>query len=88
MPGGLHPPISVIETWRPNFVNPETRGWGIVVLVTLLLALTYIVVLLRLWARFVLAKNAGIDDALIIFNMVCYSLATSFKSVTDDESFH
>lgn len=70
MPGGLHPPISVILTWKPNHVNPETRGWGIVVLVTVLLALTYIVVLLRLWARFVLARNAGVDDVLIIFNMV------------------
>ena len=70
MPGGLHPPISVIATWRPNYVDPETRGWGIVALVTVLLSLTYLVVLLRLWARFILAKNAGIDDALIIFNMV------------------
>ncbi|TLD37770.1 hypothetical protein E2P81_ATG03445 [Venturia nashicola] len=84
MPGGLHPPISVIATWTPNYVNPETRGWGIVVLVAVLLALTYVVVLLRLLARFVLAKNAGIDDALIIFNMVpltglAVSLCLAFK---------
>jgi hypothetical protein len=25
---------------------------------------------MRLWARFVVAKSGGIDDALIIFNMV------------------
>jgi hypothetical protein len=70
MPGGLHPPIEVILTWKPNYTKPETRGWGIVGLFTVLLLLTYVVVLMRLWARFRLAKNAGIDDALIIFNMV------------------
>jgi hypothetical protein len=73
MPGGLHPPIQVIETWRPNYINPETRGGGIVALVTVLLVLTYIVVLLRLWSRFGLTKTAGIDDALIIFNMVSFA---------------
>jgi hypothetical protein len=73
MPGGLHPPLSVLLSWTPNYVDPETRGSGIIVLVVVLLILSYILVSLRLWARFRLAKNAGIDDVLIIFNMVCCS---------------
>jgi hypothetical protein len=73
MPGGIHAPLSVVASWpEPNFVNPQTSGGYIVVLVLVLLALCYVVVLLRLWSRFYLAKNAGIDDALIVFNMVRY----------------
>ena len=41
-----------------------------VILCTVLLTCTYIVVGMRLWARLVVAKSGGIDDALIIFNMV------------------
>jgi hypothetical protein len=66
----LHPPLSVVETWKPNFINPETGGTSVIVVVAVLLGLGYVVVALRLWARFVVAKNAGIDDALILFNMV------------------
>lgn len=40
------------------------------ILICVLLALTYVVVGLRLWARLRIAKNPGIDDALIAFNMI------------------
>jgi hypothetical protein len=66
----LHPPLSIVETWTPNYINPETGGKGVIIVVAALLGLTYVVVSMRLWARFVLAKNAGIDDALIVFNIV------------------
>ncbi|TID20697.1 ATP-dependent bile acid permease [Venturia nashicola] len=66
-----HPPLSVIATWPFNFTNPpETRGWGIIFLFVLLLVLSYIVVSLRIWARLRKSKNPGIDDALIVFNMI------------------
>jgi uncharacterized membrane protein YecN with MAPEG domain len=71
MPGGIHPPLEIVANWPvPNYTNPQTSGGYIVVLVLVLLALCYVVVLMRLWARFLLGKNAGIDDALIVFNMV------------------
>jgi hypothetical protein len=70
MPGGLHPPIEVLLSWKPNYVDPETRGFGLIILVCILLALCYVVVGMRLWARFRIVKNAGIDDALIVFNTV------------------
>jgi hypothetical protein len=44
-----------------------------VILVTVLLTCTYIVVGMRLWARLVVARNGGIDDALIAFTMVPWS---------------
>jgi hypothetical protein len=85
MPGGLHPPPSVILSWVPDYVDPPTRGWAIVILVVILLFFTYLVVGLRLWARFGIAKNSGIDDVLIIFNMVLkisiymYAIANNCK---------
>ena len=88
MAGGLHPPISVILTWSPNYIDPERRNWLVVILATVLLVLCYIVVSLRIWARFFIAKNAGIDDALIIFNMVCINMYTMHSwSSLDPDSF-
>lgn len=70
MPGGLHAPISVLLTWRPNYVNPEMRDMKFLCFVAALLSTTYFVVGLRLWARFKLANNPGLDDLLIMFNLV------------------
>lgn len=70
MGGGPHPPLGVVATWKPNYSNPEERGWEMVILVSVLLGATYIIVALRLWARFLITKNAGIDDALIMFNLI------------------
>jgi hypothetical protein len=81
MPGGLHPPVSVIATWKPNYVDPETRGGGIVVMEIVLLAVCYAVVALRIWTRFFLSKSFGYDDALIIFNLVI-EMSTSTGEVS------
>src|SRR5689334_6960898 len=81
MPGGLHPPIDVIFSWTPNYIDPPNRGWGMVILVAGLLTFAYVVVAMRLWARFVLAKNAGLDDALIMFNMVRKMAEASLHSL-------
>jgi hypothetical protein len=70
MPGGIHPPLSVIATWRPNYVNPETRGGGVLVMEIVLLVACYVTVGLRLWTRLVQSHSFGYDDALIIFNLV------------------
>ncbi|KAF1816740.1 hypothetical protein P152DRAFT_135994 [Eremomyces bilateralis CBS 781.70] len=71
MPGGVHPPISVAKSWpQPNYINPETRGWGLVILVVVLYFVTFLIFTARLWARLKIAKNAGLDDALISVAMV------------------
>jgi hypothetical protein len=70
MPGGLRPPLEVIGSWTINYVNPPTSGGGIIVMTSILLGVAYLVVGMRLWARFRLVKSAGIDDGIIIFNMV------------------
>jgi hypothetical protein len=73
MPGGLRPPVEVIASWKINYINPETGGRYVVITTAVMLGLAYLAVVMRLWARFRLAKSAGIDDALIIFNMVFLS---------------
>ncbi|KAF2741723.1 hypothetical protein M011DRAFT_318559 [Sporormia fimetaria CBS 119925] len=69
--GGLHPPPSVVLSWpRPNHVNPETRGSAAPYTLIILLVLTLIVYTARMWARLVVAKNAGLDDALMSVAMI------------------
>lgn len=69
--GGLYPPPSVISAWpRPNHVNPETRGWGVPIMLTAFLMITFIVYSARMWARLMVAKNAGLDDLLISIAMI------------------
>jgi hypothetical protein len=70
MPGGLYPPTEVIDSWNLNYVNPPTSGMHVIIITAAMTGVTYLVVGMRFWARFRLAKNAGIDDALIMINMV------------------
>jgi hypothetical protein len=74
---GIHPPLATIVAWG-KIANPlhpsETRGWELVILVIILAILTTITVIARLWARFRIQHNAGIDDILIVAAMVCSSL--------------
>lgn len=92
MPGGLHAPISVLLTWRPNYVDPEMRGMKFICFVAAMLSTTYFVVGLRLWARFRLGNNPGLDDLLIMFNLVglvavsCDNITYANGAVTTDWS--
>jgi hypothetical protein len=70
MPGGVHPPNSVIASWRSNYNNPESRGNGIVIAEITMLVCCYFIVGLRVWTRSFLSKSFGIDDVLICFNLV------------------
>ena len=64
--GGLHTPPEVLLGWpRPNYVNPETRGMGGPVFLGILMGIALLVYLARMWARLIVAKNAGWDDILI-----------------------
>ena len=72
MPGGLHPPLTVIATFpNPNYVNPVTHGNALFVITVVTLVLVPIVVSARLWARFVVLRKPGWDDFLLCIAMVC-----------------
>jgi hypothetical protein len=69
--GGLKPPSDVLLSWpKPNYVNPEERGWEAPVALFVVLGITFVVFLLRIWARLIISKNAGLDDLLMAFAML------------------
>ena len=71
MPGGLYPPLSVIESWpEPNYVNPILRGNALSTLSIAFIVVSLIVVAARLWARFFILRKPGWDDTLICFALV------------------
>ncbi|KAI8932896.1 hypothetical protein NX059_010373 [Plenodomus lindquistii] len=60
--GGLHPPAEVMKNWpQPNHIDPEERGWEAPVALAVMLGITLVVYALRMWARLVISKSAGID---------------------------
>jgi hypothetical protein len=71
MPGGPHPPLEVVASWpAPNLVNPQGRGMVTTVLAAIFTPITIFVVFARLWVRFRLQRNAGVDDWLMIVSLV------------------
>ncbi|KIW06153.1 uncharacterized protein PV09_03315 [Verruconis gallopava] len=72
MAGGIHPPPEVIAEWaaKANYVNPETRGGGIVAMEIVLLIACFLVVALRIYTRIFQSRTYGWDDTVIIFNLI------------------
>lgn len=71
MPGGTDPPLNVILSWpKPNYVNPETRGDGIVIYSYISASIATILVCLRLYARIFLLRKPGLDDVLVVVGLV------------------
>jgi hypothetical protein len=70
MAGGIHPPLSVIESWPRASANPVRRGWDAFVLMLVLYPICLVVVGLRLRARIFKYRNGGIDDVCIVLAMV------------------
>lgn len=69
--GGIEPPPEIILSWpKPNYINPESHGWAGPIVLIIVIALTVVVFLARLWARQFMSKNAGLDDALIAVAMI------------------
>jgi hypothetical protein len=80
MPGGLHPPKSVTDTWKPNHVNPQTRGWGLPGSLIALYWVAFFAVGFRLLGRLVYMRNPGLDDLFIVISLVRYIHVLCAKS--------
>lgn len=64
--GGLHPPTDILLKWpKPNYINPEDRGWDSTIVLLVVLGITFLVYIARMWARLSLGKNAGWYDTLM-----------------------
>jgi hypothetical protein len=72
MPGGLTPPLSVIESWpTANLTNPELRSDAYFIIIITFLSLSTVVVFARLWARGVIQRSLALDDYLIFVALMC-----------------
>ncbi|KAK2784250.1 hypothetical protein FQN53_008690 [Emmonsiellopsis sp. PD_33] len=70
MPAAKPPPVDVIASWpRPNFENPEYQGPQLAIVGIVFTAISIFVVILRIWVRMGIKRNAGWDDWLIILAM-------------------
>ena len=75
------PPPEVVGSWpKPNYIDPETRGNGLFVVVLLFVLLCLVVVAARLYARIKILKAPGVDDVLIVISMVSLSSFNSLVS--------
>lgn len=71
MPGGFHPPLSVILSWpEPNYTDPAARGHQLLAVTVTFGLLAIIFVAARLWSRIKIQKNAGLDDLFISLALV------------------
>lgn len=61
------PPPEVVASWpAPNYAHPRTKGLTLVVVELLLIAIVFVVVLLRVYSRVYLRKTFGLDDWFIL----------------------
>jgi hypothetical protein len=67
----LLPPLSVILDWpSSNYNDPVTRSKAVLVTSCVLGAVMIGVVGARMWARFIIQRNAGMDDWIMVAAMV------------------
>lgn len=67
------PPLEVILKWpKPNYVNPTTRGSGLLIVELTLVPIALICVVLRLWIRIGWLRKSWWDDWLMFAAMVGY----------------
>src|ERR1700753_2955713 len=65
------PPASVFSQWpAANYNNPKTHGPALLILNFILLAISTIIVVLRVYTRLVIQRWFGLDDALICLALV------------------
>ncbi|KAH6716762.1 integral membrane protein [Leptodontidium sp. MPI-SDFR-AT-0119] len=65
------PPLSVILSWpKPNYIDPETRGYSNVILNIILYIILLGFVGLRIWTRKWLKNAFGTDDTFILLALV------------------
>lgn len=78
-------PPSVVSSWpAPNYVNPVTQGPALKIINIVSIVLGTCVVAARLYARFVLTKARGADDALIVVGLAFGIVFSALTIVATD----
>ncbi|KAL5410926.1 hypothetical protein PMIN06_002491 [Paraphaeosphaeria minitans] len=85
MPGGIHPPLSVILQWpKPNYISPVTRPNVATIVACVFGPLTTLLLFARLWVRIRVQRNAGLDDWLMIAAIVPLGALTVIIPLASD----
>ncbi|KAJ5941347.1 hypothetical protein N7516_001515 [Penicillium verrucosum] len=65
------PPPIIAESWpTPNYIDPPTRGHGVLIVNVVCLPLAFLIVSLRLYTRLWITCSAGVDDVLIVVGLI------------------
>lgn len=65
------PPAKVLAAWpTPNYVDPDTRGNGTLMVNIVCLCLAFTVTCLRVYTRLRITYSHGLDDILIVIALV------------------
>lgn len=65
-------PIAEMMAWpAPNFIDPETRGHGVLILNVVLFSVALCLAGLRIFTRTILRGGYGADDTFILIALVC-----------------
>ncbi|KAE9369204.1 hypothetical protein N431DRAFT_485162 [Stipitochalara longipes BDJ] len=63
--------VETLESWpTPNYVNPETRGPGVIYINSILYSLVVAVVGMRTYTRLFISRSFGLDDTFILIAML------------------
>jgi hypothetical protein len=64
-------PLSVYREWpSPNYKDPSTRGNALLVINIIFLTLVTLSIAIRLWSRFKVKYQSGMDDVMIVLAYV------------------
>lgn len=65
------PPLEIMAQWpKPNYIDPPTRGHGVLIVNIVCITMAFLVVMLRLYTRFRITCSAGVDDVLIVIGLI------------------
>ncbi|PGH27458.1 hypothetical protein AJ80_00937 [Polytolypa hystricis UAMH7299] len=65
-----NPPPEVVASWpKPNYVDPEYQGPAMTIIGIVFLAISVVVVCLRLWVRVYMRRSSGWDDWVMVATM-------------------
>lgn len=82
------PSPEILASWPiPNYDNPETRGYGVLVVTSILFPIVLSIILIRLYTRLGMSKTFGLDDWLILAAIVP-STAFAILAILANRKFH
>ena len=65
------PPPAITLSWPPaNYVDPPTRGHGVLVVSIVCTCLSFVVTCLRIYTRLRVTATAGLDDIFIVIGLI------------------